>query len=210
MTFLFHIRTIGSVKEIQTNQKEAFMFARLFRHWWLFVVRGVLAIIFGVLALIWPGPTKYILVLLFGAFILVDGIFTVAAGITFHQYFERWWAVLLEGLVGILLGFLTYLWPGLTALVLVYFIAAWAVITGILEIVAAIQFQRVIAGEWAMILIGLLSIVFGILLAVFPAVGAVSLVWLIGIYAIADGIMQIVFAFRLRGIKRDIEQIIPA
>jgi len=186
------------------------MFARLFRHWWLFVVRGVLAIIFGVLALIWPGPTKYILVLLFGAFILVDGIFTVAAGITFHQYFERWWAVLLEGLVGILLGFLTYLWPGLTALVLVYFIAAWAVITGILEIVAAIQFQRVIAGEWAMILIGLLSIVFGILLAVFPAVGAVSLVWLIGIYAIADGIMQIVFAFRLRGIKRDIEQIIPA
>ena len=185
------------------------MFARLFRHWWLFVVRGVLAIIFGVLALIWPGPTKYILIVLFGAFVLVDGIFTVAAGITFHQYFERWWAVLLEGLAGILLGFLTYLWPGLTALVLVYLIAAWAVITGILEIVAAIQFRRVIAGEWAMILIGLLSIVFGVLLAVFPAVGAVSLVWLIGIYAVADGIMQIIFAFRLRSIRRDIEQIVP-
>jgi len=185
------------------------MFARLFRHWWLFVVRGVLAIIFGVLALIWPGPTKYILIVLFGAFVLVDGIFTVAAGITFHQYFERWWAVLLEGLAGILLGFLAYLWPGLTALVLVYFIAAWAVITGILEIVAAIQFRRVIAGEWAMILIGLLSIVFGVLLAVFPAVGAVSLVWLIGIYAVADGIMQIIFAFRLRSIRRDIEQIVP-
>ena len=185
------------------------MFARLFRHWWLFVVRGVLAIIFGVLALIWPGPTKYILIVLFGAFVLVDGIFTVAAGITFHQYFERWWAVLLEGLAGILLGFLAYLWPGLTALVLVYFIAAWAVITGILEIVAAIQFRRVIAGEWAMILIGLLSIVFGVLLAVFPAVGAVSLVWLIGIYAVADGTMQIIFAFRLRSIRRDIEQIVP-
>ena len=185
------------------------MLKQLFRHWWLFVVRGVLAIVFGIVALIWPGPTKYILVLLFGAFALVDGIFAVAAGITFHKYFERWWAVLVEGLTGIVLGVLTFLWPGITALVLVYFIAAWAVITGILEIVAAIQFRRVIAGEWAMILTGLLSIVFGLLLSVSPVVGAVGLVWLIGIYAITDGIMQIIFAFRLHGIKRDIEQIIP-
>jgi uncharacterized membrane protein HdeD (DUF308 family) len=186
------------------------MFTQLFRHWWLFVVRGVLAIVFGILALIWPGVTKLVLVLLFGAFALMDGIFAVAAGITFHRYFERWWAVLLEGLTGIVLGFLTFFWPSITALALLFFIAAWAVITGIFEIVAAIQFRRVIPGEWAMILIGLLSITFGILLFVFPAVGAVGLVWLIGIYAITNGIVQIIFAFRLNGIKRHIEQIIPA
>jgi len=186
------------------------MLKQLFRHWWLFVVRGVLAIAFGIVALIWPGPTTYVLVLLFGAFALVDGIFAAAAGITFHKYFERWWAVLLEGLAGILLGILTFFWPGITALALLFFIAAWAVITGIFEILAAIQFRRVIPGEWAMILTGLFSITFGILLFVFPAVGALGLVWLIGIYAIANGIVQIIFAFRLRGIKRDIEKIIPA
>jgi len=185
------------------------MLNQLFRHWWLFIVRGVLAIALGILALIWPGATKLFLVLLFGAFALVDGIFTVAAGITFHKYFERWWAVLLEGLSGIVLGFLTFLWPGITALALVFLIAAWAIVTGIFEIVAAIQFRRVIPGEWVMILIGLLSIVLGILLSVFPAMGALSLVWLIAIYAISAGIMQIIFAFRLRGIKRDIEHIIP-
>lgn len=185
------------------------MLDQMFRHWWLFIVRGVLAIVFGVLALIWPGATNLILVLMFGAFALVDGIFTVAAGITFHKYFERWWAVLLEGLAGILLGFVTFLWPGITTLALVFLIAAWAIVTGIFEIVAAIQFRRVIPGEWVMILIGLLSIVLGILLIVFPAIGALSLVWLIGIYAISAGIMQIIFAFRLRGIKSDIEHIIP-
>ena len=185
------------------------MLDQMFRHWWLFIVRGVLAIVFGVLALIWPGATNLILVLMFGAFALVDGIFNIAAGITFHKYFERWWAVLLEGLAGIVLGFLTFFWPGITALALLFLIAAWAIVTGIFEIVAAIQFRRVILGEWVMILIGLLSIVLGILLIVFPAIGALSLMWLIGIYAISAGIMQIIFAFRLHGIKSDIEHIIP-
>ncbi|HVM70628.1 MAG TPA: HdeD family acid-resistance protein [Anaerolineales bacterium] len=185
------------------------MLKQLFRNWWLYLVRGVLAIAFGILALIWPGPTKYALVLLFGAFALVDGIFTIAAGIAFHKYFERWWAVLLEGLLGILLGFLAFFWTGITALALLYFIAAWAIITGIFEIVAAIQFRRLIEGEWMMILTGLLSMVFGALLFSFPTVGAVGLVWLIGIYAIVTGIMEIVFAFRLRGIKRVVESVLP-
>ena len=184
------------------------MINQLFRHWWLFVVRGVLAIVLGVLALIWPGPAKYVLVLLFGIFVLVDGILATAAGITFHKYFERWWAVLLEGLTGIILGSLTILWPYLTALVLVFFIAAWAIITGILEIVAAIQFRRLIAGEWMMILLGLLSILFGSLLIVSPFVGALALVWLIGIYALVTGTMEIVFAFRLRRLKRDVKILI--
>ncbi len=178
----------------------------LTRNWWLYAVRGVAAVIFGLLALIWPGQTMLALVLVFGAYALVDGIFAVFAGIASRRYFERWWAVLLEGIVGIIVGLLAFFWPNITALVLLYLIAAWALITGIFEIVAAIQFRRVITGEWAMILSGLLSIIFGIVLFVFPGAGAVSVVWLIGIYAVVFGISEIIFAFRLRSLRSEIEK----
>jgi len=181
------------------------MFTQLFRNWWLFAVRGVLAIVFGVLALIWPEPMKFALVILFGAFALVDGIFAIATGITFHKYFERWWALLLEGLAGIMIGALTFFWPNITAIVLLFFIAAWAIITGIFEIVAAIHFRHVIPGEWAMIINGLLSVLLGVLLFVFPTAGAVGLIWLIGIYAIAAGILEMIFTFRLRGLLRKLD-----
>jgi uncharacterized membrane protein HdeD (DUF308 family) len=181
------------------------MLEQFTQNWWLYAVRGVAAVIFGLLALIWPGQTLLALVLLFGAYALVDGIFSVVAGIAFRRYFERWWAVLLEGIVGIIVGLLAFFWPNITALVLLYLIAAWALITGIFEIVAAIQLRRVITGEWAMILGGLLSILFGILLFVFPAAGAVSVIWVIGIYAIVFGISEIIFAFRLRGLRREVE-----
>jgi uncharacterized membrane protein HdeD (DUF308 family) len=171
----------------------------------MFAIRGVVAVIFGVLALIWPGQALLALVLLFGAYALVDGIFAVIAGIAARRYFERWWAVLLEGIVGIIIGLLVFIWPNITALVLVYFIAAWALITGIFEIVAAIQLRRVITGEWMYILGGLLSITFGILLFVFPGSGALSLVWMIGIYAIVFGISEIIFAFRLRGLRHELK-----
>ncbi len=173
---------------------------QLFRNWWRFALRGVLAIVFGVLALIWPDSTKLALVLLFGAFAFVDGIFAVATGIAARGHFERWWAILLEGIAGIVIGVLTFFWPNITALVLLYFIAAWAVTTGIFEIVAAIEFRHVISGEWGMILAGLLSVLLGTLLFVFPGAGMVSVVWLIGVYAIAAGIMEMVFAFRLRSL----------
>jgi uncharacterized membrane protein HdeD (DUF308 family) len=176
------------------------------RNWWLYAVRGVFAVIFGFLALIWPGETLLALVLLFGAYALVDGIFSVATGIAFRRYFERWWAVLLEGTVGIIVGLLAFFWPDITALALLYLIAAWALITGILEIVAAIQFRRVLTNEWMVILGGLLSVLFAILLFVFPETGAVSVVWVIGIYAIVFGISEIIFAFRLRGLQREIEK----
>ena len=175
-------------------------FAQLFRNWWHFAVRGGLAILFGIGALIWPQTTTLALVLMFGAFAMTDGIFAVATGIAARGHFERWWAILLEGLTGIVTGLLTFFWPNITALVLLYFIAAWAVITGIFEIVAAIQLRHVISGEWAMILTGLLSVVFGILLFVYPTAGIVSVVWLVGIYAIAAGILEMIFAFRLRGL----------
>ena len=181
------------------------MLEKFTHNWWMFAVRGVAAVIFGVLALIWPGQTLQALVLVFGAYALVDGIFAIFAGIASYRYFDRWWAVLLEGVVGVVIGLLTFFWPGITALVLLYFIAAWALITGIFEIVAAIQLRRVITGEWMLILGGLLSIVFSVLLVVFPGAGAVSVIWMIGIYAVIFGISEIIFAFRLRGLAHELE-----
>jgi uncharacterized membrane protein HdeD (DUF308 family) len=181
------------------------MLEKISRNWWMFAVRGVVAVIFGVVALIWPGQALQALVLVFGAFALVDGIFAIFAGIASYRYFERWWAVLLEGVVGVVIGLLTFFWPNITALVLLYFIAAWALITGIFEIVAAIQLRSVITGEWMLILGGLLSIVFGVLLFVFPGAGAVSVIWMIGIYAVIFGISEIIFAFRLRGLRKEFE-----
>jgi len=181
------------------------MFAQLFRNWSMVALRGVLTISFGMLALIWPDTTKLVLILLFGAFALTDGGMVVATGIALSRYFEQWWALLLEGLTGIVIGVLTFFWPNVTGLVLLYLIASWAVITGIFEIVAAIQYRRVISGEWVMILNGLLSVLFGIVLFVFPSAGAMSLVWLIGMYAMAFGIMELIFAFRLRSLWHDLK-----
>jgi len=178
---------------------------QLSRDWWHFAVRGVLAIIFGIMTLIWPGLTITALVLLFGAFALVDGIFTMATGIESRKYFKQWWALLLEGLTGIVIAALTFVWPDITALVLLYFIAVWAIFTGIFEIMAAIELRNVIVGESVMILYGLLSIVLGVLLFAFPQAGAVSLAWAIGFYAIVAGIMEIVVAVRLRGLGRKLE-----
>jgi uncharacterized membrane protein HdeD (DUF308 family) len=181
------------------------MLAMLARNWWVFAVRGAAAILFGILALLWPALTLLTLVLLFGAYALVDGILAVAAGIAAYGRNERWWAVLLEGVAGVIIGVLTFLWPGTTALVLLFFIAAWAFITGILEIVAAIQLRRVITNEWMMILGGVASILFGLLLVVFPGAGALGLTWLIGVYALVFGVMLLVLAFRLRGMPRAVE-----
>ena len=179
---------------------------QLSRDWWHFAVRGVLAIVFGLLALIWPESTKIALVLLFGAFVLMDGIFTVITGIETRKYFKQWWALLLEGLTGIVIAAIAFIWPEVTATALVYFIGAWAILTGILEIMAAIELRNLIAGESVMILHGLLSIVFGVLLFVFPSAGAVGIVWAIGFYAIFAGTMEIVFAFRLRGLGQELEK----
>jgi uncharacterized membrane protein HdeD (DUF308 family) len=175
------------------------MLAKFARNWWVFAVRGLVAIVFGILAIAWPLLTLQTLILLFGAYALADGVFSVVAGIAAHERNERWWMMVLEGIAGILIGFMAFLWPGITALVLLYFIAAWAVITGVLEIVAAIRLRRMIENEWLMIIAGAASIVFGLILFVFPGAGALSLVWLIGVYSLAFGILLLVFAWRLRG-----------
>src|SRR5689334_1932097 len=172
--------------------------AVLTRNWWLVGLRGLLAIIFGLLAFIWPGLTLFALVLLFGAYALVDGIFAVGAAISRHAGGRHWWAVLIEGLAGILFGLLTFFWPGMTALILLYLIAFWGIVTGILEIAAAVRLRREISNEWMLGLGGVLSLLFGVLLILFPGAGALAVVWLIGSYAIVFGITLLILAWQLR------------
>jgi uncharacterized membrane protein HdeD (DUF308 family) len=174
------------------------MIAMLARNWWLLAIRGVAAILFGIGAFLWPGLTLTVLVLLFGAYALVDGIFAVIAAIAARGERARWWMLILEGLAGIVIGVITFMYPAATFLVLYSFIAAWAIITGILEIVAAIRLRKEIEGEWMLALGGVASLIFGILLLALPAVGMLTLIWLIGAYALVFGILLLMLAFRLR------------
>jgi len=172
--------------------------AMLARNWWVVALRGVVAILFGLLAFVLPGITLAVLVLLFGAYAIVEGIFNVIAAVRGREGVAPWWALLLEGLVSIGAGVVTFVWPGLTALVLLYVIAVWAVITGALEIAAAIRLRKVMTGEWWLALSGVLSIVFGALLMIAPAAGALVVVLWIGAYAVVFGALLIGLAFRLR------------
>lgn len=173
----------------------------LTRNWWAMALRGLLAIIFGILCFIWPGITLLALALLFGAYAMVSGVLAIIAAVQRAGRDERWWALSVEGIVGIAAGTIAFLWPGLTALGLVYLIAAWAIVAGALTIVSAIRLRREIEGEWLMALLGVLSIIFGLFIAIFPGVGALSLVWAIGAFAIAFGVVMVVLAFQLRGIR---------
>lgn len=177
------------------------MIATLVQNWWVVALRGVAALFFGLGALLWPGLTLAVLVLLFGAYALVDGIFAIVTGIAARHEQERWWMMLLAGVASALTGVLTLLWPGITALVLLYFIAGWSMVTGILQIAAAIRLRREIEGEWLLGLAGVGSVIFGILLATLPGPGALALIWLIGVYALVYGILLLVLAFRLRGLR---------
>src|SRR5918998_4046388 len=171
----------------------------LSRNWWALALRGLAAIIFGILAFVWPGITLWALILLFGAYMLVDGVFAIVAAVRVAGEAARWWLLLVEGILGVLAGIIAFVWPGLTALALLYFVAAWATVTGIFEIVGAIRLRREIEGEWALILSGALSVLFGVLLVVLgPGVGLLSLVWLIGVYAVAFGVLLLILAFRVR------------
>jgi uncharacterized membrane protein HdeD (DUF308 family) len=172
--------------------------------WWALLLRGISAILFGVLTMLWPSLTLEVLILFFGAYALVDGIFSGAAAIAHRKHDSTWWLFLLAGLAGVVLGVLTFLLPGLTALVLVYLIAARALIVGVIEIVYAIALRREITGEWFYILNGVISILFGIVLFVLPGAGALALVTVIGVFAIVIGVLLLVVAFRLRKLAQQL------
>jgi uncharacterized membrane protein HdeD (DUF308 family) len=169
----------------------------------MFVVRGAAALIFGLLALIWPHLTVLVLVLLFGAYAIVDGIFALGSAIFGGRSVEgrRPWLVV-EGIAGIVAGILTFIWPTVTTLVLLYLIAFWAIVTGILEIMAAVRLRREIRGEWLLALAGVLSVLFGVLLIIWPATGALAVIWLIATYAIVFGVAMIALGLRLRALRQ--------
>lgn len=170
----------------------------LARNWWLVALRGVAALLFGLLTLFNPAVTLAALVLLFGAYALVDGVFTIVSALANRHGESHWVALLVGGVLSVALGVLTFLMPGVTAVVLLYCVAAWAIVTGGAQIAAAIRLRKVITGEWLLALAGVLSVAFGLVLVVFPGAGALAVALWIGAYAIVLGIVLIAFAFRLR------------
>lgn len=171
------------------------------RHWWVPVIRGIAAIAFGIIAFTHPVMAVATLVLFFGAWVLVDGIFRVAGAISHRASDSDWGFNLIVGILGIIIGLLTFHAPAITALALVIYIAAWAFMTGATEIALAIKLRREIKGEWFLILMGLLSIVFAVFLLWNPLAGAATLIWIIAWYAVIFGIVAIIFGFRLRGLR---------
>ncbi len=182
------------------------MLSSLARNWWLVALRGTLAVIFGMAAFVWPGVTFEVLVLLFGAYAFVDGVLVLSFGLMAAGDGEQWWPLVLSGIFGIGLGVLTFARPETMALALVYVAGFWAIVTGLLEIVAAIRLRDVVSGEWLMGLGGVLSIIFGVLVVAQPNSGALALVYLFGFYAILAGISQVALGFRLRGLGADVRK----
>jgi uncharacterized membrane protein HdeD (DUF308 family) len=179
------------------------------RNWWALVLRGLAAIIFGLLTFVWPHISLVALVFLFGAYALVDGAFAIVAGIRAPKEYKRWWVLLIEGIFGVIAGVMAFIVPGITALFLLGLIAGWAILTGVLEIVGAIQMRKYITGEWLMILSGIASVLFGVLLLLNPGVGALAVVWIIGAYAILFGVLLLGLGFRLRGLERTAHRMTP-
>jgi uncharacterized membrane protein HdeD (DUF308 family) len=174
------------------------MLEQMGRHWWTLALRGVLAIVFGLIALFHPGAAITALAFILGIYLLLDGIFALIASFRFSHQDNRWIALLLEGLFGIIIGLLTVFHPLVLAVAIIYLIAAWAIVTGIFEIIAAVQLRRVIAGEWALLLTGIVSLLLGILLIAHPGAGLLASAWLLGIYALIFGVLMVILSLRLR------------
>jgi uncharacterized membrane protein HdeD (DUF308 family) len=167
-------------------------------NWWALALRAAAAIILGIVAFAIPGVTLAAIVLLFGIYAVIDGVLALIAAVRGLRSHGQWGAMLIEGLIGIAAGVVALLWPGIGALALTLLVAAWALTTGVLEIVMAVRLRRMIKGEWLLILGGVLSIALAILVALFPGTGALLLIWWMGAYALAYGVVVLTLALRIR------------
>ncbi|HEY8201180.1 MAG TPA: HdeD family acid-resistance protein [Actinomycetota bacterium] len=174
---------------------------RLAENWWLLTIRGVAGILFGILALVWPGITLFTLVLFYGAYAFVDGVFALGVAVR-NRGRPRVGVLALQGLLGIAIGIVTLVWPQITAIALLALIAAWAFLTGFAEIAAAIRLRKEIEGEWVLLLSGIASVVFGIILVARPRIGALAVITVIAIYAIIGGALMLWVSFKARSILR--------
>jgi len=171
-------------------------------HWWAPLLRGIVAIAFGALLLARPIAGVAAFVILFGAFAFVDGILTIVQALRYaHPQTGQWWWLLLQGICGIGIGVITFFTPGITAYVLGIFVGAWAIVTGIFEIMAAVQMRRNVPGEIFMVVAGVLSIVLGAAIFLFPGAGLLAVVWFVAVYALAAGVTLVILALRLRGLR---------
>lgn len=177
------------------------MVRSLSQNWWLVILRGVLAILFGVFAFVWPGLTLLTAIFMFGIYAVVDGLIAIWTSISRTKDSPRWWTFLLEGLLGIGAGIVALLRPDVATLALIYIIASWAVITGILEIAGAIRLRNEISNEWLLGFSGLVSIILGVFLFLQPLAGSFAIIWTIAAYALIFGVLLIILGFRLRNWK---------
>jgi uncharacterized membrane protein HdeD (DUF308 family) len=187
---------------------EATMLEHLSRNWGWVVLRGVAAVLFGVLAFVLPGITLAVLVIVWGAYALADGILALIAAYRVRDQGKPFWSLVIVGLLGIAAGIVTFIWPGMTALLLLLFIAAWAIVMGIFQMIAAIRLRKEIQNEWLLGLSGVLSVLFGIIMFVQPGAGALALIWVIAAYAIVFGVLLIWLGLRLK--KRSESRAVPA
>jgi uncharacterized membrane protein HdeD (DUF308 family) len=176
----------------------------LVRNWWSLVLRGILGIVLGLITFAWPGITLAGIVMLFGAYALIDGIFSIAGAVRAMQAHERWGVLVFEGIVGIGAAIVTIAWPAITAIALVYVIGAWALVTGAFEIAAAVRLRKYITGEWLLVLSGIASMVFGFLMLLVPVAGALVIALWFGAYALVTGVILIALGVRLRGLRNSV------
>ena len=174
------------------------MAVRFACHWWALALRGLAAVLFGLVCFAWPSLALEVLVLCYGAYALVDGGFATVAALQGQEHGASRWALVLQGFLGLAVGSITFLWPGITELSLLYLIAFWALGTGILELIAAIRLRADIQGEWMLALSGILSVLFGLVLVIWPGATALTAIWVIGVYSIIFGVLLAALAFRLR------------
>ena len=178
------------------------MFKLMTQNWWAIALRGLVALLFGIATFMWPGITLWVLVALFGAYALINGVFAVIEAFRRDVSRERWLPLLFEGVVGILIGVVTLTWPGLTAMGLLFLIAFWAIMTGVFEFITAVRLRHEIRGEWLLALIAIVSMAFGLLLLAFPVTGAFSVFMMIRAFVFAIGALMIALAFKLRSLRR--------